>query len=53
MELRSPLRGLPAGGTNQVLFMVPAYSGNFLEALLMKVFQAEDAGASIAEVQRL
>jgi hypothetical protein len=53
VELRSPLRGSPAGGTNQVPFMVPTYSGNFLEALLMKVFQAEDAGAPVAEVQRL
>jgi hypothetical protein len=50
VELRSPLRGSPAGGTNQVPFIVPAYSGNFLEALLMKVFQAEDAGAPVAEV---
>jgi hypothetical protein len=53
VEPRSPLRGSPAGGTNQVPFIVPTYSGNFLEALLIKVFQAEDAGAPVAEVQRL
>jgi hypothetical protein len=53
IEPRSPLQGSPAGGTNQVPFIVPIYSGNFLEALLIKVFQAKDAEAPIAEVQRL